>query len=484
MQSIKRGLQRVSETRPRTRKTHNKREVIMKALKVLLVAPSAAGTHGETRLSRDFIKVWQRAGHTVSHLALAHEYTEFSQDIAVETYMTLKSHEACCNVPEPVYEIQDGKQLGFMILKDGQFQSVATNQACTRGQLIPEDYHGRQTIPMVLMNVKPDIVISVGDYSAGMVISSSPFRPTYKHIHYATMEGNSFPILLDGTGEDNSIRTMLARCDAVITNTEVASLSLVERYGTSAKAMVIPEGIDTDTFARLPNDVRTRLRETNPTTLLRYERDGTYRLDTEDLNQTTNILSIARNTERKNIPGLLRVATEAHASNPKVRLILHVPPDSRGWNINHLIAEFRAWDIVYIHYGWTSVFSVDDRQLNQLYNIADLYLNMSNAEGWNTAVMQATSVELPVVTPTFAVSSEWGKDVLFEIEPLEEKIVPGTHIKFVVPDTEQTIATVIDLIDGALTPSDQLRSVARTYDWLNIKASWLSLFSSLTAVKG
>jgi len=451
-------------------------------MKILIVAPSASNHYGESRLTRDLVKMFRSSGNTVAHIALGHEYTAFNAELG-ETFSTLKDHSQCCQAQGPVLEYQNGHQLGYLIYKEGQMVPWEKEVPCQKGRLMEEDLHATQTFTFSAASQKPDLVITLGSYQAGVAVTASPLRRSFKHVHYVTMEGTSLPEVSFGGADDASIRTLLASADAIVTNSEAANKELIRRFGSDASALVIPEGIDTDTFVQLPTEAADRLTRTNRTNLVKITKDGGYSLDIEDLSDTFNILSIARNTERKNIPLLFEAVDQMRHETPgldkrDVRLILHVPADVyRGWHLSHLVDKYKAWDWAYIHYQYNPDFHLDDKELNSLFSIADVYLSMSSAESWNTAAMQAVSASVPVVTPLFPTSHEWGDEVLFETQPLMTILKPGTHVEWVMPDTKHSADGLKRAYEGTYAP-DNLRSTALKYDWFKVKQFWTKLTDS------
>jgi glycosyltransferase involved in cell wall biosynthesis len=445
-------------------------------MRVFIVAPSAASTYGDSRLTRDLIKHLKSRGHHTTHLAIGHKYTEESPNTG-ETFTTLKSHAHCCGIPDPILEVQDGIEMGGLIIRQGIPEHWEPERPCLHGKLIPDDIAGYKTFPFLLTHLRPELVITVGHPVMAMLASATPLRGSYKHIHYALPETKQMPTSLNQGITDNSVATALNRADLIVTNTDAAALALRRVYGLSNPVKVIPEGIDTDIFARLPNEVVTRVKRTNPSNLLKYNKDGSYVLDSEDLNETFNILSIGQNSERKNIPRLLETVDRlrhTYKYDKPVRLILHVPANGgdEGWDIPLLIEQYKAWDWVYVHYQYTDTFALDDRALNALFNIADLYLSLSSAESWGTAAMQALAADIPVVQTQLPTNeSVFGNAV--KLVPAETSILkPGSHVTWLLPSVNEAVEAVNDVLSGNFTYEDSLRSVARQYDWSFVGRLW------------
>lgn len=457
-------------------------------MRILIVGASAANAYGESRHVRELLDRFKGAGHTVGHVALGHEFTNLSQDQHYDTYTTFKNHMRCCGLQAPVMEYMHGNEMAaLMPNEESQMVPVETFNGCMHGSLMGEDLYAAQTFPWMVSAFRPDIVITIGDYNALLTASASFFRQSYNHIHYLITEGNGCPELFRAGAPENSIKTALRSADAVISNSEFARKACRISYGVDS--VVIPEGIDTVEFVPLHDKVKSRVTRTNPTNLLRLERDGSYRLDYEDLNETFNILTVCRNQTRKNIPKIIEAVHGMRAligdttQGREPRLILHVPADARGWDLHKLIRDHKAWDWIYIHYQWTNDSMLTDKELNGIYNLADVYLNMSSAEGLSTAAFQAMATETPVVSNQLPIPQEWGEGVIHTVPFLDNELQPVTHIEWNTPDVEETADYLARLYQDRVTDVADMaskgRTVAREREWVNVKPMWFQLFEKL-----
>jgi glycosyltransferase involved in cell wall biosynthesis len=452
-------------------------------MNILVLAPSAASEHGESRYSRELIQQLRKAGHKVDHMALGHRYTKMGVEVG-QTFTTLKSHQQCCGIPDPVMEIQDRNEFGALIMRNGQPEPWQPDMPCLQGTLMPDDYTAGRSFQFVVASIRPEVVITVGAADLGILATATPLRGGYKHIHVFTFEGTTPPDSLTQGVDSVSVATMLERADSVVATSEYAADQIFKTY-KGMRPLVITEGIDTDVFARLPNETKALVRRTNSTNLVQISKSGSYILDVESLEDTYNILVVGDNTERKNLPMVFDAVAKMRRNvtqDKDIRLILHVPAGINGWDIPLLLEKYKAWSWTYIHYQYTRDFAIIDRELNALYNTADLYLSLSSAEGWATAAMEATSVELPVIMQQFGGAAEWGKDTTFFVDSIATLVKPGTHETWSIPNIVSVQHLLEDAYAGSL-PEDRLsklRSTARKYDWSAVSKEWVQLLNTFT----
>jgi len=451
-------------------------------MNILVLAPSAASTHGDSRYTRELIQQLRRAGNKVDHLAIGHKYTEMGVEVG-QTFTTLKSHQHCCGIPDPVLEIQDRHEFGALLIRDGEPKPWQPELPCLQGRLMPDDYTAGRSFQFIAASLRPHVVITIGGADLGVLATATPLRGGYKHIHVFTFDGTTPPDSITQGIDATSVATMLEQADSVVATSEFAADAIFSMY-KGTRPLVITEGIDTTVFARLPNDPQELVRRTNSTNLVQLTKSGTYSLDVESLEDTYNILVVGDNTERKNLPMVLETIAKLRRSvkqDKDIRLILHVPAGGvDGWDIPLLLKKYKAWSWTYIHYQYTQDFAITDRDLNALYNSSDIFLSLSSAEGWSTAALEATAVEVPVIMQSFGGVQEWGKNSVFFVNSVATLVKPGTHETWSIPD----LVDVQQLLEDAYTdrlPEDQLsglRSTARRYDWSAVSKYWVELLQT------
>ena len=107
------------------------------------------------------------------------------------------------------------------------------------------------------------------------------------------------------------------------------------------------------------------------------------------------ILTVARNQWRKNYPEIIIAARDLEKLNPgKFRFAFHCKPqEDFGWDLPKLMDYYNVQGLVAI-----SDQDVKDKDLNHIYNSADIFLLPSQGEGFGIPLVEAAMCELPVLT--------------------------------------------------------------------------------------
>jgi glycosyltransferase involved in cell wall biosynthesis len=165
----------------------------------------------------------------------------------------------------------------------------------------------------------------------------------------------------------------------------------LSRGGCSRIGPVIPHGVDCRLFAPLP----------------RHERDGDLLV----------IGTVAENSRRKRLDLILRSFALFSRDRPASRLLIKTnrPVSLDGVDLSALIAAEHLADRVEIVLG-----ELGDSQMAELYNRMDLYLNLSEWEGFCIPVIEAMACAVPVVCPPIQGPGE--------ILPYPDMRVPGGQI--------------------------------------------------------
>lgn len=132
----------------------------------------------------------------------------------------------------------------------------------------------------------------------------------------------------------------------------------------------------------------------------------------------TVILRTDRNVPRKDYPAFFAAIRPVIAEHPEVLVIIHCSPiDEGGVLTEHIAALPGAWNPGTSALGWrhsqvhlTSAHDtfrgLTDKQLNLLYNAADIYASPTMAEGFGLTLAEAAAAGCAVVTTDFAAGPE------------------------------------------------------------------------------
>lgn len=141
--------------------------------------------------------------------------------------------------------------------------------------------------------------------------------------------------------------------------------------------------------------------------------------------------TVMRNQFRKRFPEIFQAFAKLKSKHKNIKLYCHCSyPDNQGWDIPKLILKNGIADSVYFSYMcqncrtcWpnryqhmpfcpqckmrsgimcNANFSMNDEQMQEMYNLFDIYLQLHNMEGLGMPVLEAASCGTPIVATNYA----------------------------------------------------------------------------------
>jgi glycosyltransferase involved in cell wall biosynthesis len=246
-----------------------------------------------------------------------------------------------------------------------------------RGSTILGDPFGREELPRVLEDVRPDVVLVQVDVALLPALAPALAAADARVVVYCPVDWPQPP-------------PSLAFADDVVTYTEYG------RGVIGRSARVIPHGVDTDRFTPL----------------------GTRR-DDEFV-----VLNANRNVKRKRVDLTLRGFALFARDRPRARLHLHMGPRDGGFPVHALAAELGIEGRVTLTPCEGRRPSVSDEELQRIYNGAHVGLNTCEAEGWGLVAFEHAATGAPQVMPDHSACGELWRDraVLLPTEPSPEDV--------------------------------------------------------------
>jgi glycosyltransferase involved in cell wall biosynthesis len=176
--------------------------------------------------------------------------------------------------------------------------------------------------------------------------------------------------------------------------------SHLQAAGCSGVGPVIPHGVNTHLFAP-PSDSG---RSNSP--------------DSDGSTDTFVIGTVANNSRRKRLDLIVRSFALFYRQHPRSRLLIKTnrAVSLDGVDLPDLIARENMEDRVEINLA-----ELNDPQMAELYNRMDLYLNLSEWEGFCIPVIEAMACAIPVVSPPIQGPGE--------ILPYPDTLVPNGLIR-------------------------------------------------------
>ena len=219
-----------------------------------------------------------------------------------------------------------------------------------------------------LSQINPEFLITIGEnWMFNELLNKHETFPFTSWIHYVPVD-SIFTIAQD-------MKKFYIACDVIIPTTPGGEKCLRENGIICHK--FIPHSIDTNIFYPMDkSELRKEYGFSNDDFIVGY---------------------VGRNQMRKNIDKMLKMWSEFIKIIPNSKLLLHtnVDDNERTFDIKKLCEYLGITDSVHI----TTQYPSSDEDLNIFYNLLDVYLSTSMAEGFNFPAFEAMSTgTTPVLT--------------------------------------------------------------------------------------
>lgn len=369
-------------------------------------------------------------------------------------------------VSEASYLNSGYSNYGFQIMKrlydtkDFDLAEISCHGSDSRSDEIPwksyvvpkkTNIFGEDIFNDVLIDFKPDIVWSFRDPWVDEFIGDSVLRNNFKWVYMPTVD--ALPLDIDWVDT-------ISRADHILTYSDWAAEELIKLYPNINVLGSASPGFDTN-FKPVEDKIKFK------------KQNG--------INEESLIIgSVMRNQKRKLIPDLLDAFSEFLDKAPKeisekCFLYLHTTYPDVGWNIPRLIAERpKISNKVLFSYNCNNCFKLsissfcgaiiqcnnckhvnctfprvskgskrDDMVM--VYNLMDLYVQYSCAEGFGMPLVEAASCGVPVCAVDYSAMT----DIVKKLEGYPIKVQRYTYEvetnrKFALPDNSSFTDICID----------------------------------------
>jgi len=152
----------------------------------------------------------------------------------------------------------------------------------------------------------------------------------------------------------------------------------------------IPHGVDIELFFKLPDDQKEILRQ-------KYGLQDKFVIGT-----------VARNQPRKHLDRTLKAMRLLKDKIPNAVLFMHLDPDDPAqplWKIRSLIQKFGLENRV-IFSGMKAHQGLPASQMNEIYNVMDIFFLSTSGEGFGIPIIEAMACEVPVVATDYTTTPE------------------------------------------------------------------------------
>lgn len=285
---------------------------------------------------------------------------------------------------------------------------------------------GQWLFELVLLDFKPHIVFDIRDFWNFTYQETSSLRSFYHWLLAPTYD--SAPPKIDTLN-------LFRNTDTLCFHTQWAKDNLINQYNYNQSNLgpIVSDAIDHNTFKRIGYSKKFHKNK--------------YNIPSD----AYVIGSVMRNQKRKLIPDILQVFSKLinNHKNKNIILYLHTSyPDGLCWDLPSLLLEYNVADKVMLTYTCTScnhvfasVFkgpstvckqcnkdsafiasvkhSISPNELNNIYNIFDIYIQYAICEGFGIPPLEAAACGVPVITIDHEAMGEVGKNIGAELVPVK-----------------------------------------------------------------
>ena len=300
------------------------------------------------------------------------------------------------------------------------------------GCQVIEEY-GERSVPFLLRELDPDVVISLGDFWMLTPIAVSKRNAFW--IMYFTLD--SLPFL----GEFTNLIDM---ADVPIAMSKFGYDLCIENGSTQVKYIPHVYGED---FKRLPDEERLKCRDELS------EKSG-IKIEEDDVVFCT----IARMLSRKNLPFLIKAMSEIKKKRPNIKWYLHTDPEDphRVFDLSSSIFLRELQDITIIPPDAKVGGGMSDEKLNRNINACDIHILLSGGEGFCVPVIETGITGIPSILTNYSTGKElaYTRGERVKVAGYRPKFlgIPPkrikTNMKFAVPDIDDAVKKAVGLIDN------------------------------------
>jgi glycosyltransferase involved in cell wall biosynthesis len=340
--------------------------------------------------------------------------------------------------------------------------------------ILPVDGYGTQDIiRQVLKQQKPDILWFMTDprFYTWLWEIEDEIRCNVPMVYYHVWDNYPYPTFNNAYYQSN---------DVIATISKVTD-DIVRTVSPEVETHYIPHCVDMNIFCKVPEQSVI---------------DFTKRVFPKDLNKKFTVFWNSRNARRKNPGSIVWWFADflKHVPAGSARLLMHTDPkDVHGPDLEAIINEL----------GLTNgevMFSparIGPQDIAMMYNLADVTVSLSDAEGFGLSTMESLACETPIIVPRTGGLQEQVKDSdgnHFGIElPITSQMIVGSQeVPFIYEDRvnkEDFVNALLKMYNMSDTERKALGAAGRehlnkNYDMATLMNKWDELFTKIHNERG
>ena len=356
-------------------------------------------------------------------------------------------------------------------MKHPQYQLVKTEDWGDLWKILPVDQFGtKEMVRSIIQNEKPDILWFMTDprFWGWLWEMDSEIRQNIPMVYYHVWDNYPYPKFNKKFYESNDVIVSISK----LTN------DIVKNVAPDVDLYHIPHAVDTDIFYKLDDETIQKLREENKGP------------DGRNLSDRFIVLFNSRNARRKHSGTLIFWFKEflERVGDDKAVLLMHTEPtDPNGPDLMQIVEdlELNSGQVLF------SRDKIDQQKVATLYNLADVTVNISDAEGFGLSCLESLACETPVVgVRTGGLQDQLtdGEQVFGAmIEPSSSQVVGSQLVPYVYEDRiskEDFINALHDMYfkgnGGRAKIGQSAREyVVKNFNFEDFNKSWVDLMQTI-----
>ena len=356
-------------------------------------------------------------------------------------------------------------------VKHPQYKLVQTEEWGERWKILPVDQFGtKELVRSVMWREKPDIVWIMTDprFWGWLWEMDNEIRQLAPIVYYHVWDNYPYPKFNKKFYESNDVIVSISK----LTN------DIVKNVAPNVELHHIPHAVNTDIFQKIDDEIIKNLKGENKGP------------DGRDLSDRFVVLFNSRNARRKHSGTLIFWFKEFldKVGHENAVLLMHTEPtDPNGPDLMQIVEDLELdnGEVLF------SRDKIDEKKMATLYNIADVTVNISDAEGFGLSCLESLSCETPAVVHKTGGLQEQITDGENEfgvgINPSSKQIVGSQLVPYVMEDRlskEDFLNALTKMYEMGAAGRSKLgilgrEHVIKNYNFDNFNNDWVELLKSV-----
>jgi glycosyltransferase involved in cell wall biosynthesis len=356
-------------------------------------------------------------------------------------------------------------------MKHPHYNLVQTDKWGERWKILPVDKFGtKELVRSVIWREKPDIVWIMTDprFWEWLWDMDNEIRQLAPIVYYHVWDNYPYPKFNKKYYESNDVIVSISK----LTN------DVVKNVAPDVELHHIQHAVNTNVFSKIDDEIIKKLRQDNKGP------------EGKTLADRFVVLFNSRNARRKHSGTLVFWFKEFldKIGHDNAVLLMHTEPkDPNGPDLNQIVVdlELDKGQVLF------SREKIDEKKVATLYNIADVTVNISDAEGFGLSCLESLACETPAVVQKTGGLQEQITDGVNEfgvgIEPSSRQIVGSQIVPYVMEDRlskKDFIDAMVKMYEMSSEERSRLGKLGRehvqkNYNFDDFNKSWVDLLQEV-----